>query len=100
MASPSTLLPDVQSRFVVREFLIQSGIGFGLMVVLYVVRAQTVPELGHVAVRVFSFYSIVDCARALVRREPIWAPSLNRWDQAAAYACCATFCSLLLDWPK
>ena len=69
------------------------------MAVLYVVKAQTIPQLGHAAVRVFSFYSIIDCARASFRREPVWGPSLNRWDQAAAYCLCATFCSLLLEWP-
>jgi hypothetical protein len=96
----STLISDAQSRFVIREFLIQAGTGVVFMLVLYLVRVQTIPELGHAAVRVFSFYSIIDCARASFRREPVWGASLNRWDQAAAYSLCATLCSLLLDWPQ
>jgi hypothetical protein len=97
MASLSTLLPDTQSRAIVREFLMQTIIGSALMMVLFVFRAQTLPELGHAAVRVFTFYSIIDCARASVKREPVWGASLNRWDQAAAYIFCATFLNLLLD---
>lgn len=100
MMPPSALLRDGQSRGVLREFVIQAGIGLALMVVLYVVRAQTIPELGQAAVRVFSFYSIIDCARAMARREEVWGPSLSRWDQAAAYSLCATFCSLLLEWQQ
>ncbi len=94
---PPTVLLDIQSRHVVREFFIQAGIGWGLMAVLYVIRAQTLMELGHAAVRVFTFYSVIDCVRASLRKEPVCGPSLNRWDQAAAYFLFATFCSLLLD---
>ena len=99
MVSLSALLPDVQSRSIVREFLIQTTIGLAIMLALFVVRAQTLAELGHAAVRVFTFYSIIDCMRASFRREPVWGTSLNRWDQAAAYTFCATFLNLLLDWP-
>ena len=100
MASLSSLLPDVQSRIIVREFLIQTAIGLALMLALFVFRAQTLPELGHAAVRVFTFYSIIDCMRASFSREPVWGVSLNRWDQAAAYTFCATLLDLLLDWPS
>ncbi|WP_158744058.1 hypothetical protein [Acidisphaera sp. L21] len=97
MASLSTLLPDAQSRSIVREFLIQTAIGSALMLALFAFEAQTLPELGQAAVRVFSFYSIIDCVRASLRREPVWAASLNRWDQAAAYAFCAMVLNVLLD---
>ncbi len=100
MARLTTVFLDIQSRFVVREFLVQAGIGLGLMMILYIVKAQTVSELGHAAVRVFTFYSIIDCVRALMRREPVWGSSLNRWDQAAAYSLCGIFSNLLLDWPR
>jgi hypothetical protein len=99
MASLSTLLLDGQSRSIVREFLVQTTVGSALMLVLFVFNAQTLPELGHAAVRVFTFYSIIDCLRAAYRREPVWGPCLNRWDQAAAYTFCATFLDLLLNWP-
>ena len=95
----STLLPDVQSRYIVREFLIQTTIGLALMLALFVLRTQTLAELGQASVRVLTFYSIIDCVRASMRREPLWGTSLNRWDQAAAYTFCATLINMLLDWP-
>ena len=96
----SAVLPDdIQSRLVIREFLVQAGIGVGIMLVLHIVRAQTIAELGYALVRVFSFYSVIDCLRALIRREAVCGPSLNRWDQAAGYSCCALFFNVLLEWP-
>lgn len=97
MTSLSTLLPDVQSRSAVREFAVQTTVGITLMLAIFVVKMQTLPELGQVAVRIFTFYSIIDCARALLRREHMWGASLNCWDQAAAYFFFATFLNVLFD---
>ena len=100
MASRSTLLPDTQSYVIVREFLIQTGIGLALMLALFVITAQTLSEVSQAAVRVFTFYSIIDCVRALLSREQLWGASLNRWDQAAAYTFFATVIKLTLEWPS
>ena len=97
MASLSALLPDMQSRSTVRDFAVQTTVGMTLMLAIFVVKMQTLSELGQVAVRIFTFYSIVDCARALLRREQVWGGSLNCWDQAAAYFLLATFLNVLFD---
>ncbi len=91
---------DAQSRRIVREFLIQTAIGLAIMLALFVVRAQTLPELCQAAARVFTFYSALDCMRAWFGRVPVKGPSLNRWDQAAAYSFCAVLFDLLTNWPR
>ena len=98
MHSPTESLLDVKSRLSLREFLIQGGLGLAIMAVLFAAGTQTLPELGHSAVRVFTFYSIIDCLRASHRGDPIWAGSLNRWDQAAAYSFCAILIDAVMRW--
>ena len=94
-----TLVLDIQSRNRIREVLIQGGIGVALMALLFAVRAQSLAELGQSAVRVFTFYSVIDCFRASRRREPIWGASLTRWDQATAYGLCAVLIDIVMKWP-
>ena len=77
-------LPDDQSRQNVREFLIQVGFGSAIMIGVFATGLQTAPEVGAAAVRVFTFYSLIDCCRAYRRRETVAACSFNHWDQAAA----------------
>ena len=90
---------DIQSRHSLREFLIQLGIGLAVMLVLFAVSGQTWQDLAHSVVRVFTFYGAIDCLRASHRRDPIWGPSLNRWDQAAAYSFCAVLADIATKWP-
>ena len=95
----ASLVPDVQSRRIIREFVLQTSLGALLMLAFSTLRAQTLPELGHAARQVFMFYSVIDYMRAVFNREPLGGPSLNRWDQAAAYTLCALFLDLMLNWP-
>ena len=97
MALLSALLPDVQSRIAIRDFTVQTTVGVTLMLAIFVVKMQTLSELGQVAVRIFTFYSIVDSARALLRRDHVWGASLNCWDQAATYFLFATFLNVMFD---
>ena len=90
---------DIQSRRSLREFVVQFGLGLGIMVVLFAATAQTLVELAHAVVRVFTFYGIIDCLRAAHRRDRLGAPSLNRWDQAAAYCFFAVLVDALAKWP-
>ena len=77
---------DLQSRRTVAEFSIQTGIGLALLIVVSLITSQTNLELGRATVRVFQFYSVIDCCRAAHRREAIGGPSLNLWDLALAYS--------------
>ena len=92
-------LPDDQSRQIVREFLIQSGFGLAMMIVVFATGLQTGPEAGAATVRVFTFYSLIDLCRAYCGRERIGGPSFNHWDQAAACNLCALGIDLVLKWP-
>lgn len=99
MHLPTDALLDVKSRLSLREFLVQAGLGVLVMAVLFAASKQTLGELGHSAVRVFTFYGIIDCVRASHRRDPVWQGSLNRWDQAAAHSFCAILIDAAMRWP-
>ena len=90
---------DAESRHSLREFLIQFGIGLAIMVVLCAATSQTLTELAHAVVRVFTFYSVIDCLRASHRGDRLCGPSLNRWDQAAAYSFFAVLLDAVTKWP-
>jgi hypothetical protein len=90
--------PDDQSRQVVRELLMQVGFGTAIMIATFAVGLQTGPQIGAAAVRVFTFYSVIDFCRACCRRERMGGPSFNHWDQAAACNLIAIGIDLILKW--
>jgi hypothetical protein len=91
--------PDDQSRQVVRELLIQVGFGLAIMIGVFATGLQTGPQVGAAAVRVFTFYSLIDLCRAYCRRERMGSPSFNHWDQAAACNLVAIGIDLIIKWP-
>lgn len=92
-------LPDDKSRQVVRELFIQVGFGLAVMIAVFAVGLQTGPQVGAAAVRVFTFYGLIDCCRASCRRQRIGGPGFNHWDRAAACNLCAVGIDLVLKWP-
>ena len=99
MPHPLSYLPDDQSRQVARELLIQVGFGTAVMAAVFAAGVQTGPQIGAATVRVFTFYSLIDCIRAAMRRERIGGPSLNHWDQAAACNLFAVSVDMIMRWP-
>lgn len=97
-AALANLLPDAQSRLIVREFAIQTTVGLSLILMLTLLHHRPPAETAQIAVKVFAFYGVIQCVRALRGRDIVGGPSLNRWDQVAAYALCATLFDLLLSW--
>lgn len=91
--------PDDQSRIVVRDLVIQVGFGMAMMIGLLAIGLETGPEVGAATVRVFVFYSIINCCRAYYRRERFGGSSFNHWDQAAACNLVAVAIGLVLQWP-
>lgn len=94
-----SFLPDDQSRLVVRELLVQIGFGVAMMIAIFASGLQTGPEVAAATVRVFMFYSVIDCCRAYRRRERIGGPTFNHWDQAAACNLFAVGIDVALKWP-
>jgi hypothetical protein len=80
---------DGQSRRSVQEFTIQFCIGCAVVLGPCLMGLRPWTGVGPMLALIFSLNSFVNFCRALLRKEPMNALSLNLWDEAIAFSGCS-----------
>ena len=88
---------DGQSRQSIRDFSLQFGIACALVAGPCLVGLRQWAGSAQLLALLFTFYSFCDIVRAMRRRDPFAAPSLNFWDEAIAFSGCSYLVRGLVD---
>jgi hypothetical protein len=80
---------DGQSRRSVQEFTIQFCIGCAAVLGPCLIGLRPWTGAGPLLALIFSLNSFMNFGRALLKREQMNGPSLNRWDEAIAFSGCS-----------
>jgi hypothetical protein len=88
---------DGQSRQSIRDFSLQLGIACALVAGPCVAGLRQWTGCAQLLALLFTFYSICDVIRAMLRKDPFAGPSLNFWDEAIAFSACSYLLRGLAD---
>ena len=80
---------DRQSKLSLRDFGFQFTVACTLVAGPCLLGVQDWTKGGQLLALVFTLHSICNSVRAIRRRDPLAAPSLNFWDEAIAFTACS-----------